>query len=1249
MAWTKEQLEAMTAPIGESNILVSAAAGSGKTAVLVNRIVGKVMNLIEGKEVDKTSLDRILVVTFTRAAASEMKTRIISELTARMKGADKETGGKIREQIRLAESSDITTMDSFCYKTVQNSFDVLGIDPDISIANDVALDSYRREAFDNMFKSLYIKLHGREVTGEEMSDEDRLDAERFRRLIDLYTGNRGDRDLEELIERIYKLAMNTEDPDKWLDEQTDEYSAASFMRTKTAKRLYGASLAAIEEYNEAVSGTDTDNDDNDEQQEFEAAYKKLNIDGLSCKVEEINPSDWDMLFNFYNETKDYLSGLKLEDEYSTDLFKAKKQLLGMLEDGITQSFEAVEKSCNMSKLKEQAEDLIWIVKLFMREYAAVKKKNGVMEHGDVAHLVYKLFSLPEYENIRTEYKNKFDEILIDEYQDTNSLQHAIFSRISSGTNMFMVGDLKQSIYRFRSGDPKVFIDRRREDSCRKIILNQNFRSRKEVMDSINDLFSCIMSEYAGDVEYNQSEFITREDDYYGGAKPECKSELVFVPKRDKEAEESPEISFVADEIRNLLDTAKVYDKDCDAPDHMRKVKMSDIAILESSVKSNGYSIVKALRKRGIAAVTSDDGSFFDHREVVVMLSLLSVIVNARQDVPLIAVMRSPIGGFTEDELVRIRTCCSSRNFISAVRAAAKQECDMQLSAKCSDFCEKLSRWRSYTRTKSVAELIWTLYEETVFYDLMGAIEKGEDAQGNLKALYERACQFEAGGNKGLFRFVEYMHALEESNDDLANLKLTGGTSDSVMISTIHKSKGLEYPYVFLIRTAATFHMDREKVVSLNKEYGIGLRYIDPVSRKRVDTPFRASIERMNIHEGKSERMRLLYVALTRAREKLYVVSEPAAGAKKMTKTTVFNKKMLPTAAIAASGFHYWLVPAIESLADEDGTWRVRNYEPPAENVEFSGGTIEDTEDSRASVLDTDEETLKKEVSTRLEYVYSHSGCTEIPSRVSVTRLKEMNLRREAEMENVQTTLPETEAEPQETAESKNDNGGGEDDFFFSGVKKKPAFIEDAEMQRNNEGSNGEKRPPRKPANEIGDLYHLVMSRLDLKAIGAAIDGSGMECINDALCGLVSDKVISESDLRYIDPVQIYNFFISPLGRRAACADELHREAPFQINIPVREYDPALTEAQYDDENLILQGIIDCFFKDKETGKYVLYDYKTDTVRKGHESEAYEKYSKQLDLYARAIEQLTGNRIDEKYLYLFKRSAVVSENEVITTE
>ncbi|MBQ8300752.1 MAG: UvrD-helicase domain-containing protein, partial [Clostridia bacterium] len=863
------------------------------------------------------------------------------------------------------------------------------------------------------------------------------------------------------------------------------------------------------------------------------------------------------------------------------------------------------------ELKKTVDDIVWLTLKFGELYEEKKTKKNVKSFSDIEHLAYRLFA--ENSNISSEYAEKYTEILIDEFQDTNGLQDAIFTSISKeNRNMFMVGDLKQSIYRFRGGDPTIFKKKSRNyankrTDGKKISLSQNFRSRMQVIKSINALFDGVMSDEVGDVEYKGDETLQREEErecYIDGDNlihPMNKqigynSELYRLAVIDEAVEDDETIStdyaeaaFIADKIRELVDGRFQISA---GDGRYRDIEYRDIAILMRSVKGSGEILSEMLNSRGIPSFVQKE-EYFERREIKLMLSLISLINNHMQDIPLVAVMRSPIGGFTENELARIRLGGRGLSYYNAVMKYINSETeDEKLRNKCRRFMSDLDRWRGYVKMKSIASLIWTLYEETGIYDFMGALEGGEEAQANLKLLYERAKKYEASGFKGIFNFIRYIERMENRNEDISGAKLVNESHNVVRIMTIHKSKGLEFPVVFLARTTKKFIMNRasdENRIMLHKDLGIGIEYYNYEDMYRKKLMFCEYISEANQKEYLSEEMRLLYVALTRAREKLIVTAVKAYKDRESYEETLdewhdeyFGQKLSLRVSEKARSYADWIIPAVESNRE---CWNMSDVEITS----LANETIieKPTEDIEIKNIDEVRSLVQKVLEFR--YGYTESGL--IPAKTSVTAIKEM-----------------------EDAEHPR-----EDDPVF--MTQKPKFLRGQKLGA-----------------QIGTAHHQVMAYIDIEKMSAIQESDYENFVKDEIIRIYEagqiDKDIAE-DAEIIDMIcsNVCGFFKSNMGKEVFSAKHVYRERPFEIEISAKEYDPNLDDA-YENEKVVVQGIIDLYFVDKD-GNIILVDYKTDHCKTKDEQLAIAKlYSKQIELYGKAMEKILKKSVKDKYLYLF---------------
>lgn len=1233
--WTDAQARAIYEPSGKGNILVSAAAGSGKTAVLVERIADMIT-----RDENPIPIDRLLIVTFTEAASAEMKERIISRINEAYHEAiqrgDSTKSRFLREQMHLTVSADINTIDAFCLRVVKNNFHILGIDPNFSIMDKHEGEMLMDDTLSELFDALYA------------SDEEK---ERFTRLVSVYASNRDDEGLKNVIRKIYNFMNSFAEPEKWLLEKADMYSC------DMTESVWLRKIVLEDKKNDIINRNGSFWDDIAAQM-LDIAEKKYGVT-LEGERDEIPECEqyWGKLWKNVCMCKKAVNALRAAEcwEDFTDFYKTyieKKSYLGTAmnkipakkdaDDNEWQSFynkyddmrnflrneclklikhdrEEFNQYVHAEELKQSVDDLVWLTLKFSEEFEKKKDRKNEKSFSDVEHLAYRLFA--ENENIRMEYADRYEEILIDEYQDTNGLQDAIFASISrDGQNEFMVGDLKQSIYRFRGGDPTIFKEKSRsfsEESSNntRIVLTQNFRSRRGVLDSINNLFGAVMSDEVGDVDYNDDEALRRDADkecYIDGDNlmhPSNReigynSELhrIAVITGDDETDEDvttdrAEAACAADRIRHMVDSRfQVYD----GKGGYRDIEYRDIVILMRSVKSGGDTVHSLLESRGIPAFVQKE-EYFERREIRLMLALISVINNHMQDIPLLAVMRSPIGGFTENELALIKADYTGRTFYKAVKSY-KSGCDSmtekeeKLRKKCRRFVNNLNRWRGYVKTKSIASFIWTLYEETGFYDFMGALEGGEEAQANLKLLYERAQRYESSGFKGIFNFIRYIERMDSRNDDISGANLVSENHNVVKIMTIHKSKGLEFPVVFLMKTAKKLAGGRavgDGRVLLHKDLGIGVDYYNYENMYCKKLLFNEYIKEANDREGLSEEMRLMYVAMTRAKEKLIVTAAHTYKNREEYENKIqqwhdgyYHTRLSKRVAERAKSYADWIIPAVLS---NGGCWDLID-------TEVSSLAYETEEEvQREEIVLDDPDKLRESIYKILEFSYSYPDSGAIPAKTSVTAIKEMS----------------------DEEHERDDNP-----VYMT---QKPKFMRAEKLGA-----------------EIGTAHHQVMAYINIEKM-RGISGEeyedfvAEETARIAADGQIRPDIAQDEKIVKMICDNVCGFFRSDMGKAVLSSQRVYRERPFEIEIPVCEYSSSVSGG---DDMIVVQGIIDLYFEDSE-GNLILVDYKTDRCKTEEERRAVaERYTKQIELYGRAIEKILKKSVKDKYLYLFSAQSVV---------
>lgn len=1194
--WTDEQVEAIETKYtadGEScNILVNAAAGSGKTAVLVERIIKKLIPT--DKNQNPIDVNRLLVVTFTNAAAAEMKERILNALTDEEEkaAADGDTvlESCIKRQTSLLYDADITTIDAFCMKMIRENFHLLGLDPNFKIADNAQLMLIADEAMEEVFEECY----------EE-------ENESFLRLTEIYSGGNDDSAVAEVIYEIYDFIQAMPEPESWLSEKVDMYhlnggvekspwiKVLENQKDRLSLQACGFYEKALRYMAETLSFSETDagkiieqnmpGEPNIMQYSWGTCYEIICMEYFAAK--KIYNSDWngcfDILKNFTFERWGKAARVRDKEYEITDkemksfvkTFRDKgKDILSKLSDIFLLPLKDIERQI-AERVYPTAQALAEIELFYDKKFKEKKSAKNILDFSDVEHLCLKLFS--ENDEICAVLKDKYEEILMDEYQDTNGLQEEIFSKISKGDNLFMVGDMKQSIYRFRRSDPMIFKSKndtflnKKGAKDRKIILSKNFRSRKEVLDSVNDVFEAIMSEDVGDVCYDDEQRLNNGDTTYenvndkrcGGYLSEC---YLIGNQNIDEDEESIEkdvleARFIAKKINELKKNGfMVRDGN-----EYRKIRNKDITILMSSYKNVSEVYISELNNEGIECF-APTGGYFERNEIRMIMSLIRVIQNPYRDIPILAVLRSPVFRFSDDELVLIREK-SQEGIYSCVKCAALEEDN--LGKKCAEFLMVLSRWREYSKYMGCARLLWTLYEETGIYAFAGALYGGEEAQANLRLLFERAKQYESSGYKGLFHFVRYMEKLERREEDLSAAKLVGEGHDVVKIMTIHKSKGLEFPVVFLAGCCKRFNIKPKRIL-LHKELGLGLEEINIDENYSVETVAKKSVAIAEKSESISEEERKLYVAMTRAKEKLFVTGVVNAGIDDLKKYEKHLKELISTEngqisselVNTATCFMDWVAPV---AMEKKQNW---NYEIVSNELDSSdvGNEYEPEE--------------KFDVPHMENFKYPYEILSAVPTKVSVTALKSLG--------NI---------------------------LDFS--KSDSAFSDKPEFLKN--GNNI-------TSVEKGTAIHYIMQKIvPQKNVSA-------EYVSEFIDKLVRDGELGAELAEAVDISKIVAFYKSNLAERLLKSKKVVREATFETEIPLSKFE----NYKNSEEIILLQGIIDCYFEEEDG--IVIIDYKSDYYK--NINEIVEKYISQLNWYQYAVEKITGKKVKEKYIYMFHGNEAV---------
>lgn len=1173
--WTKEQLSAIQDK--GNNILVAAAAGSGKTTVLVERIIRKIID-------DKIDIDKILVVTFTNAAASEMRERI---LTALYNQIEKDPLNKqLRKQIILLNKASICTIDSFCLDVIRNNFFEIGASSNFRIADNTELELLKQDALEETFEELYLN-----------NDEE------FQKLIENYSGYKDDENLKNIILKIYNFIQSAPFPEDWLEEKVQIFNSnkEKFSETAWAKILlknfkdelqnsiqilktYKRKLEQVPELSKSMLIIA------DDINQLENLEKSLNNWNTAYEIAN------NLKFKTWQSDKKVISELKEESKTARDI--AKKRINQAIEKTFIYTEEEAMKDMqdmykSLNKIKE-------VVFKFIEKFNEKKSEKNIMDFSDIEHNALKILlrknekGTYEKTEIAKKYEEKFQEIAIDEYQDSNLVQEYILTSISNDKNIFMVGDVKQSIYRFRQAKPELFLNKYENygitanDLGQKIQLFKNFRSRKNILDVTNIIFEDIMSKEFGEIEYNETEYLNlganyeepeKECDFAGKAELdiiELKEETTDEEKEEEETTEELlekteiEAKFVAQKIRDLIDNKyQVYDR----KKGYRDIKYKDIVILLRATSNVANIFEKELSNQEIPVFSDQASNYLESIEIKNIISLFKIIDNPYKDIPLVTVMRSIIGDFTDNELIEIRLCKKDGHYYDSIKEALiskkiKQETKEKLKA----FTEKIEKWREEEKYLPLNEFIWKIYKETDYYNYVRLMPNGEVRKANLKMLFDRAKEYEKISFKGLFNFIRYLEKIKNNNSDLASAKVIGENENVVRIMSIHKSKGLEFPIAIISRANKKFNQkDLTDTILMHQDIGIGMQYVNYDRQIEYTTAAKEAIKLKIKEESIAEEMRILYVALTRAKEKLIIT-----GVENDLEKSLEQKRELLENYEKENGKinHLLLKKDLSYLGWLELVYL--NHKNIEEYMQLNKVLRKDIlkeeekkEEKQIKTIFEDEEELEK-ISKILNWEYQYKDMTSIQSKMSVTKIKE---------------LKNKEISKQEPAETK------------------PKFIEEKKKLT---------------SAEKGTLIHLILQKLDFSKKYTKQE------IEKFIESLYEKQIINKLQKESIDSEKIYKIVTSKFFENIQTAKQVYKETPFYTYINTKEIYNTENE-----ENILVQGIIDLYYITKDD-EIALVDYKTDYVE--NEEELIEKYKIQLEIYKKALEEALNKKVKETYIY-----------------
>ena len=1005
--WTEEQSQAIHEK--GSNILVAAAAGSGKTAVLVERIINKIIE----EEID---IDKLLVVTFTNAAASEMRERILNAIYKKIE--EEPTNLRLQKQITLLNKSNICTIHSFCLDVIRNNFYEINISPNFRIGDTAEIELLKEEVLDELFEDLYLK-----------------EDEGFLKLLEIYTSYKDDEPLKDIVKSIYNFIQSAPFPEKWLAEKVKLFDIdienTDFAETVWGKIILNNYKECIEENILGLKKIKKELEAENELEKFSQAIR-LDIENLESLL--VNLNSWDKSYELA-KTFSFVrwpSSKKINSE-TPAFVKEKRDMINAkfkkLKDSIF-IYTSAEVLSDLKNMYEVLKLLQAIILKFNENYKKAKLERNIIDFNDIEHLALKILIKDEDgkyvpSEIAKKYQDKFEEIAIDEYQDSNMVQEYILTSISKGNNIFMVGDVKQSIYKFRQAMPELFLNKyktyklkkeKTEADDLKIQLFKNFRSRKNILDTTNIIFQEIMSKDLGDVDYNEDEYLNLGANY---EEPQLenidfagKTEINIINLEDttKDSQEDEEDNGKTERIENsILEARYVAQKInelinsnyyvLDKKEGYRKVTYKDIVVLLRSTTELSPIYEKEISDLGMPVYSETSTEYLNSVEIQLIMSCLKIIDNPMQDIPLVTVMRSMIGGFTDNDLIEIRLADKYENFYESI-VKARIQVNEELRNKIDSFLELINQWREASEFLALDELIWKIYMDTGYYNYVGLMQNGKLRQANLKMLFERAKQYESATFKGVFNFINFIDKLKLRNNDLGAAKIIGENENVIRIMSIHKSKGLEFPVVFLSSTGKNFNLKdlREKIL-IHQEIGFGPNYENSELKIEYPTLAKEAIKMVSKRESISEEMRVLYVALTRAKEKLIITGIE----KDLQKSIESKEKELQ---IYESEDNSKINPKILESYKSYLDWielvylknKIKNSDIFEFNVVSKTEILNQTVESETERKDVLKDIANKKVSKEnmekikniLEWEYKYKDSTEMPSELSVSKIKELS-------------------------------------------------------------------------------------------------------------------------------------------------------------------------------------------------------------------------------------------------------------------
>ena len=1165
-SWTENQKKAINAR-GEQ-VLISAAAGSGKTAVLTERV----KNILCDTE-NPCSSSQLLVVTFTKAAAGEMRERIGKALKEEIK-KNSEKRAYLKNQLALLPAADICTIDSFCAKVVRENFHIAGVSSDFSVIDDNDHNVLKIESVNEVLNELY-----------ENEDES------FSALKAFFMSERDDKQLESVIIKLYEFSRSYPSPEKWLYEITEYFNPRNDINTSVfAKEIYKYAELMLEYYILVLDEMrDALIEDVNEENDFTALVAQ-NIENLKTLLFDCLEERWDDFIKHLNSAP----VAKYPRAPKGSYYSLTNSIMGECKDLVDEILDktlptSYENKCDSEILYPIVNKLCEAVKMFSKTLESKKKELNAFSFDDILHkCIDLLVAFDEDGNaqkteLAIELTEKYKEILIDEYQDTNEAQNLLFETVSRNKkNFYCVGDVKQSIYRFRLASPELFMNLKDRlplcegdfNTASQIILEKNFRSRKAITECVNYIFSKLMTKEVGEIKYDENEYL-----YCGASYPETNETEVELHVLDAQKLKSDELSqreseYIAKIIKETVEKGVLVKGENDV---MRPVRYDDFCILLRSPKKRVDTLSKALSDLGISSVFENNEVNVDSREVQILVSLIKAVSNPLIDVPLISVMLSPLFGFSADELAEIRLINKKSDIYTCLLEYAKT------NEKAEYFIRKLDFYRNISASYPVYDFVKLLIDDTAINEIFISTDNGEERYRAIGSVLKCAENFTSNGRYGLSSFIRY---LDSVIDNKALTKSNATNFGGVKIMSIHKSKGLEFPFVILADCAKNFNLsDSYGSLTVSREVGLGLKIRDDEKFTRYGTLSSFAGEKAIKQGDISEELRVLYVALTRAKEHLvFVCSTTSKASKTRIARSLYmndennNKYLHPFEVYKAKNLTEWICSAMlyhkdakelrEYLGVETTTLIDSQFDLKVLITDIN--EIEETEvsDTVKAECPVDFQLLNK-IKDRAEYVYPYDELSTVLAKINASSVE---------------------------------NHIASRSFFAS---KKPKFLE-------SDVTGATK----------GTIVHKFLELCDFKKANDNLD--------EEIERLKAEFKLSDTEIALIDKDKIVEFLSSEITKRLLKSETVYKEYEFSVFKPAGEFYKDLPES-LKSEKIIVQGKFDCAFVEADGA--VLIDYKTDKIT--DEKALVSIYKGQLDIYKSALEECTGVNVKEAYLYSFK--------------